>query len=35
MGGGGKRGGGSASYVVGHRYYAGLHLPSATARWMQ
>ena len=26
MGGGGKRGGGSSTYVVGHRYYAGLHL---------
>ena len=26
MGGGGKSGGGSSTYVVGHRYYAGLHL---------
>ena len=26
MGGGRKRSGGSSSYVVGHRYYAGLHL---------
>ena len=26
MGGGGKSGGGSSTYVVGHRYFAGLHL---------